>query len=210
MLRITRNVICMTSIILISLSWCQAFAKAHRIETDILPFWSRTDIIPILNGYGVIYFYVEDPEIIPADFNLLTFFDIRALEHKFAVEVFEIFADTNDILPFKVHLIGKGSVPFWFITEEKLALAIADGILTMTELESLNPIKGFATHFAEDLHPVEMQELGIIGGHRYPRLTAEAKGELLEGGTFHFNLKDDLLKGDLRIWGKLILRDYNI
>jgi hypothetical protein len=181
----------------------RAIAKIIKIKTDVLPFWSRTDIIPILNGFAVVYFYVEDPGVIPDDFNLLMFFDLRALEHDFAVEITEIFADPNDTGPFKVHMTGKGAVPFWFIGEEQILASMADGVLTISELEALNPVKGFATHFLEELHPLEVPELGVIGGHPYPRMTTEAKGEIEGGGTFQVNIKIDQLKGNFRVWGRL-------
>ena len=37
------------------------------------------------------------------------------------------------------------AVPFWFITEKQAKTALIDELVTMPELESFNPIKGFAT-----------------------------------------------------------------
>ena len=173
--------------------------QAEKLDFVPLPFWARTDAIFVLNGYGIIYFYVQDPSIIPNSFNLLDFYDPRRTTvlplSAWAVDGSRIFHHLKNGWPIELHLYGKGAVPFWFITEQQTAAAIADGILTMPELESLNPIKGHANHFLENIHPTKRI------------LNVSAKGSLDGGGSFHFSAAAKLHKGILKYNGKLILNE---
>jgi hypothetical protein len=87
-----------------------------------------------------VYFYVADPDVIPADFNLLTIFDPRALSvTDWAVEGFGVFDGPT---PRKTHLTGKGAVPFWFIAEAQLATARSDGFINMPEFGTSGSYQG--------------------------------------------------------------------
>ena len=72
-------------------------------------------------------------------------------------------------------------MPFWFVTEGQLAAAAADGLLNMEELESLDPIKGFADRFTEEPHPSESSATQVV-------FVTTAAGDLVGGGTFRFNI----------------------
>ncbi len=186
----------------------QTSASPNKREFNGFPFYARSDGLPILDGYAVIYFYVQDPGVIPVDFNLLLFFDPVGAGQlpldAWAVDGFSFFADAGDAIPKKVHSEGKGAVPFWFLPAAVAEGAVADGVLTVPELESLDPIKGFATHFVEDLHPVAPP--GLPGGHPQPGLKVEAQGELSGGGSFHVNGSTHFVKGERKLRGNIILR----
>ncbi len=150
-----------------------------------VPFWARTPPICCFDGYAVIYFYVADPSVIPPDFNVLTFFDPRAVAlpaEEWAVEGFAIRDLPPPFAPKKTLFRGKGAVPFWFVTEGQLAAAAADGFINMPELESLDPIKGFANRFQEELHPTNSSATQSV-------LLTTAGGDLVSGGAFRFNLE---------------------
>ncbi len=173
--------------------------QAEKFDFIPLPFWARTDAIFVLNGYGIIYFYVQEPSIIPTGFNLLTFFDpmnsTAVPLNDWAVDGFRIFHHLKDGWPIELHLEGKGAVPFWFFTEQQIVTALADGVLTMPELESLNPIKGHATKFLENIHTTKRI------------LNVSAKGSLDGGGSFHFSAAAKLHKSVLKYNGKLTLNE---
>ncbi len=216
------RLICVLSLIVLLLCACErepagivapdngqvtALQKPVKYEIVALPFWARTDIVPVIDGYGVIYFYTADPANIPDDFNLLWFFDPRALDYPPAVSGFEIYSDEQDLVPRKSHMTGNGAVHFWFFPEEAINAALADFELTMPELEDLDPLRGYATHFVEELHPVGEPDFGLPGGHPHPGLKMEASGVLTGGGSFHFTLTTGENQNQFFMNGKLILRD---
>jgi len=216
------RLICVLSLIVLMLCACErepaaivaqddsqftALQKPVKYEIVALPFWARTDIVPVIDGYGVIYFYTADPANIPDDFNLLWFFDPLALEYPPAVSGFEIYSDEQDFVPRKSHMTGNGAVHFWFFLEEQINAALADYEITMHELEALDPLKGLATHFVEELHPVGEPDFGLPGGHPQPGLKMEADGILITGGSFHFNLTTGENNNQFFIHGNLILKN---
>ena len=150
---------------------------AVRAPTEALPFWARGPLC-CFDDYAVIYFYVADPSVIPTDFNLLDFFDFRALGAELAVEGFNIRKNAGDPEPQKTILHGAGPVAFWFIPETiYLEEIVNDGIVTMAELARDEVIQGFASTFTEELHP-------SVGATHQVQILTSAQGDLTDGGRF--------------------------
>lgn len=125
--------------------------------------------------------YVTDPSAIPADFNLVAFFDPRALGAAFAVKGFTLWED-GATAPRTVNLKGMGFVPIWFFDSAQWGAMLADGIVTMPELEANGPIKGHASFYREVVFPAE-------GGAPRNGLHLVSRGPLDAGGSFRFELQ---------------------
>jgi len=144
-----------------------AYARVER------PFVFHTD------EWAAIVFY-RDPTCIPPAFNLLDFFDFpAAFDCSLTVSGFEIWEDLPGVALAPRQSIFRGTaVPVWFVPWSTLQAAIADDVLTLPELESLNPLEGIATIFREVLQP--------LGGAQMPHLTISASGILTDGRTFQY------------------------
>lgn len=120
----------------------------------------------------------------PADFNLLTTFDIPgAFGCRLTVEGFEIWehGPGEDAAPIQVKSSGLGSVPVWFVSTAELEAASADGVLTIAELRALPSLQmGTAERFQETLHPSEAA--------RHGKLTITAAGSLSDGRSFQLQV----------------------
>jgi hypothetical protein len=147
-----------------------------------VPFYARLAANEFFHTdeWAVIVFY-RPPECMPDDFNLLTFFDIPGA---FAcgpatTDGFNIWENGPglDLAPLQVKLHGLGAVPVWFVSWSELQAAVADGVLTVPELESLPSLRtGTAQRYTETLHPG--------GGAQVPRVTFVAHGLLESGEEF--------------------------
>ncbi len=154
--------------------------------------------------WAAIYF-VRDPACVPAGFNLLDFSDApAAFDCPMTVEGFEIWKNgpwTGEVAPIHSVSHGLGAVPVWFVKWPDLRAALIDNVLTMSELNSLNPLKGTASFFKETLQP--LQE-----GSRRTVTQAEARGILQDGRTFDFqsveNLQFELNGRDGDLWTKTV------
>ena len=162
-----------------------------------LPFWARiedssTELngIPLTEEWGIIYFYVKDPSVIPEDFNLMSFFDFRALGVDFAVQGSSWWEEGNQMAPYVSKLEENGPVPFWIITSDQAKQAAKDGIITMVELRDLNPIKGYANDFFEILRP-------FGGGAPVNGILTNASGQLENNKTFNFLFRTKVPGGDI-------------
>lgn len=162
-------------------------AGLDKQPVTALPYWARVEPpipdvgyigIPATDDWAIIYFYTQDPADIPTDFNLLTFFDFRALQYGISFTGNGWFQPGN-FVPYLQIIKGNGHVKFWVITRAQADAAVADGNFTMAELESLNPIKGEATRFSETLRP-------FGGGAPVNGLLAHARGWLNNGKRFSF------------------------
>jgi len=166
------------------------------------PFWARVSNdmpqgMPFTDDYGIIYFYVQNTDDVTSNFNLLNFMDFTALGADIAVEgsswmkqpVLSPFQ-----YPYMVKLKGLGAVHVWIITIDQVEQVNLDGIITMEELNSLDPLpsKGIATDFLENLWPYG------DGGAPNPGIIVKANGIIVEGYgdietgqrfTFHFKTK---------------------
>lgn len=136
--------------------------------------------------WAAITFY-RDPECVPADFNLLDFFDApRTFECTLTVEGFEICRNgpwAGDMSPIQTVSYGLGAVPIWFVELSEPQPAINDGVLTVSELVSLSSLeKGSAVFFKETLHPFQSAQ--------QTKTQIVAQGILDAGGSFFFQAEE--------------------
>ncbi len=153
-----------------------------------VPVYARTDFFLHDEEWAAIPFY-RSPECVPEDFNLLNFFDVPGVfACPLTVAGFEIWENGPppiDPAPIFSNLRGLGAVPVYFVSWPELQAAIADGELTMSELESLDSLQiGYASFFEELLHPFPEAH--------HPNLSLIAHGLLLDGRSFHFEVTDSL------------------
>jgi hypothetical protein len=157
-----------------------------------LPAYARIEMVDgrvFAHNDGVwaaITFY-RGPSCVPADFNLLDFFDApRAFGCELTVEGFEIWRNgpwAGDAGPIQTVSYGLGAVPIWFVRVSELEDALDDGVLTVGELEHCASLQqGAASFFKETLHPA-----GIA---RQTNLQLVARGALPSGGTFFFQAEE--------------------
>ena len=133
---------------------------------------------------------MENPETtVTPDFNLASFFDFSGASFHpnviWAVEGtlwFEAGADPMVDIPFLIKLKAVESVPFWIITREQIDLVIADGVVTVSELLTYDPLIGHATAFTEVLRPWGPEGLvAPVAG-----IQTSASGKLTDGRKFNF------------------------
>ena len=126
---------------------------------------------------AAIVFYC-DPGQVPQDFNLLGFYATDPVEIPMTVSGF-ILWDSEAMAameaPRLINLHGDGAVPVWFVRWPELQVAIADGELTVPELETLTSLKqGTAAVYDEELLPLK-------------HITMNAEGRLEDGRRFQFH-----------------------
>lgn len=150
------------------------------------PFYARverssvhTDIVPHTAEWAAVVFY-RSPSCVPPNFNLMDLFHIPgAFSCQLTIDGFEIWRNGPppiDFTPMFARFNGLGSVPVWFVSWSELRAAVADDVLTLTELENMSSLrKGRATFFREDLHPTD--------GATNPEIMIDASGVLDDGWT---------------------------
>ncbi len=173
----------------ISTSIVEAAVRVEVPPAPGIPAYARTDFIFHNEQWAAIYFW-RDPGCVPADFNLLSFYDYPdasgpgAFGCPLTVAGFEIWENgppplSSDLAPIFSNLHGLGAVPVWFVSWPELREQIADGVLTITELASMASLQvGSASFFDESVHP--------LGGIQHPNLSIVAHGRLLAGRSFQF------------------------
>ena len=158
-----------------------------------VPAYARLETLP--NGdvlvpndgvWAAIIFY-RDPECVPAEFNLLAFFDVpRAFGCGLTVEGFEVWRNgplAGDLGPIQTVSHGLGAVPIWFVKLDELQSGVSDGALTVGELGSMSSLKkGSGIFFRETLHPIDVAQQTMI--------QIVARGVLEEGGSFFLQMAD--------------------
>ena len=136
--------------------------------------------------------FYRPPGCIREDFNLLRFFDPpRAFAcEPMTVQGFAIWETGPGLDPAPNHarLRGLGAVPIWFVRTEDLDRAESDGVLTIPELEALDPLMGHAGFYTETLHPT--------GAVKNVLLVVNARGTLEDGRSFRLHIT---LHADKRI-----------
>jgi hypothetical protein len=130
--------------------------------------------------------FLRAPECVPDSFNLLDLYDIpAAFACPLMVSGFEIWDNGPGIDFGPRQAVSSGSaVPVWFVPWNALQAAIADDVLTMSELEALAPLKGVANTYHEVLHPIVPP--GTTGGAKIPHLSITASGFLSDGSGRSF------------------------
>lgn len=163
-----------------------------------LPFYARIQAIPQLfviqdGAWAAIVFY-RLPQCVPADFNLLNFFDApRAFSCPLTVRGFQIWKNGPppiDSEPIQVHTRGLGAVPVWFVRWSELQPAVSDGSLTVPELWGLSSLRiGSASFYQEGLRP--------FGGAQRGSLQIAAHGLLADGTSFQLEFTGVEAQADL-------------
>jgi hypothetical protein len=115
--------------------------------------------LPLHDGHVAAVLFYRDPSCVPADFNLLDNQDVvgfpdnpRAFGCALTVDGFGIWTQgpPADIVPRHVVTRGTGAVPIWFVAWPELEAAMADDVLTITELRALPSRRvGYASDFEE-------------------------------------------------------------
>lgn len=136
------------------------------------PFYARigeidTDRLFMESGNIVIIPMLRNVECINPDFNLLQIFDVPAafgcaltVYGKGLIEP----GATPDVFPVMAYL-QSDDMPIWFLERNPLLGAMEDGVLTLSELEALNPKKGVATWYIEYNKPRTVEDhLLVIEG----------------------------------------------
>lgn len=185
-----------------------AFADDGLVRTDFpsaedpgIPAYARIDASvpgapPVYSDgdWAAIVFY-RDPGCVPGGFNLLQFFDFNAFACPLAISGFDLWEGEPLSSPPKVAKSFGTEVPVWFVPTSTIAVAIADGVLTIGELAGLDGLLvGTADRFVETLHPHPFPVIG--GGHPTPKLILNAKGQLDDGRRFALHIS--MLYPDLR------------
>lgn len=161
----------------------------YRVDDDLVPAYARIAAGPVTGGveevfhdneWAVIPFY-RPPGCVPEGFNLLDFFgpfpDLLFCDQ--TVEVATIRRNDAEITDAPIHAKAKGlgAVPVWFVEWPILEAAIADGVLTIGELESLHSLrKGTAHFYTETLHPGQAAQVLLT--------VFVTRGTLEDGGSF--------------------------
>lgn len=138
--------------------------------------------------WAVIAFY-RDPDCVPEDFNLLEFFAFGSFGCDMTVSGFSLWEVEVGTAPPKVLKMTGTDVPIWFSPLDAFNSAIADGVLTVGELQGLDGLLvGHADRFNETLQPIPLPpELGG-GGHPSPKLVQQAGGWLQDGRRFSLHI----------------------
>lgn len=152
------------------------------------PFYARvTTILDQFfhdDGWLAIPFY-RDPSCVPADFNVLQLYDFPgpdgpgAFRCPLLMEGFVLIEPDAPPGTFPRQAVLKGdAVPFRFVPWNDFEAEAADGVVTMAELEALNPLVGVADRYHETLKPREGDHLIVI----------DAAGTLDDGRAFQFGV----------------------
>ena len=132
--------------------------------------------------------FVRAPACVPAGFNLLDWFNGPvAWGCTLTVEGEAWWHDLSAPPPFQYHERGLGAVPIYFVASSELQAAIADGVLTIGELQGLpSLIIGYASFLQHVVHNTNQP---TSHGHE----TLVARGVLEDGRAFEFRYNEKFL-----------------
>lgn len=169
------------------------------------PFYVRLEPsaspVPMDNGWAALVFY-RDPDCIPADFNLLEFFDAPAA---FACPVVMSGSSVWAVAPFvgspRVATQQGNAVPVWFLPADAMLAALADGHITIGKIAAIpGRMEGVASKFNEVLHPHPLPPHLGGGGHPNPGIVINAQGRLADGRSFQLLINGgDVGRSNVRI-----------
>ena len=155
-----------------------------------LPFYARIGLGETYQDgtWAAIAFY-RPPECVRTDFNLLDFFDIPGAFACNSTEPYVVgFAVLKNGVPIQSRLQlnpnlqglpQDDQMPIWFVLWAELEPAIADGNLTIGDLEALPSLLiGTATTYTETLHP--------FGFAQQTMISIVTSGFLEDGRKFSF------------------------
>lgn len=163
-----------------------------RIENnDGPPFYARFgENETFSDGEHTAIVFYRPPDCIPADFNLNQFFHFPdenspgafgcAPPTTTSVETWANDPET-DPAPLVSEMTGSGAVPIWFFAQSEIETALADGVVTIGELDDLPSQQvGTASTYEELLHPSQSNES--------PLIQFAATGTLEDGGNFSMDV----------------------
>ena len=162
-----RRVIFFISVLLLLLVAVPGVLALVHIDSDgQVPFYARAPRDGLIrDGEWVVVVFYRPASCIPADFNLLDFFDFPGATGPGAFGCNPPTTDSHEIwengpgidfAPLVAKFRGLGAVPIWFVRLSDMEAAIADDVLTIGELESLPSLrKGSDDYYRETLHPGE-------------------------------------------------------
>jgi hypothetical protein len=140
------------------------------------------------NGAWAGIVFLRSPSCVPADFNLLDWFDRwAAWDCQLMVEGEEWWHSLTAPPPFQERDRGLGAVPVYFVRWSEFQAAIADDLLTITELQSLPSLMKGSASFLE--HVVHNTNQPTNHGHE----TLVSHGTLEDGRTFDFRYNEKFL-----------------
>lgn len=177
-------------VLILLLVMAPAVLAAVRIDSDgQVPFYARTargDSID--DGETAVIIFYRPPSCIPAQFNLLDFFDFPGAAGPGAfgcnpptTDSIEFWRNGPDVdfAPVSAKLRGLGAVPMWFVSLAEIEAARADDVMTIGELEALPSLrKGSATYYREILRPSGSPSQRPNG------IRVSARGEMEDGSDF--------------------------
>ena len=180
-MQVQRWVIAVAAAAAIALGLMPGAASAQvRVDPQPLPYYAR---IPTGTGEWTPVIFYRPADCIPENFNLLNFFDPpRAFGcGPMTVDGFAIWETGPglDPAPMQANLRGLGAVPIWFVRTEDYLAAREDGVVTIGELEALDPLMGVASRFTQTLHPE---------GANNNVLVINATGTLQGGRSFRLHI----------------------
>ncbi len=151
-----------------------------RVDPQELPFYAR--VVTGTGEWTPVIFY-RPVDCIPETFNLLTFFDPPRVFRcgPMTVAAFAVWENGPglDPAPRQGRQRGLGAVPIWFVRTDAYVAARQDGVVTIGELEALDPLTGVAERFTETLHPE---------GANNNVLVVNATGALEDGRSFRLHI----------------------
>lgn len=146
------------------------------------PFYSYEFNSPE-DGWAAVFF-IRDPDCVPAASNLLAL-DFGALGCALTAHGYVIRSEPIPAPPDVFHAEDDEDMPVWLLSSGDIAAAVADGILTIGELENASSlVKGTAGNF------VAHEEV------RNGMIQILAHGDLEDGRTFRAKLT--VASGDLK------------
>ena len=183
-MQVKRWVIAVTAAAGIALGLIPGAASAQvRVDPQQLPFYAR--IVTGTGEWTPVIFY-RPADCIPENFNLLTFFDPPRVFGCMpqTVDAFAVWEKGLGLDPAPRQGRQRGDeVPIWLVRTEDYLAAREDGVVTIGELEGLDPLMGVASRYTETLHPE---------GANNSLLVVNATGTLEDSRSFklHITLQD--------------------
>ena len=181
-MQVTRWVVAVATAAAMALGLMPGAALAQvRVDPEQLPFYAR--IVTGTGEWTPVIFY-RPVDCIPESFNLESFFDPPRVFAcgPMTVDAFAVWENGPglDPAPRQGRQRGLGAVPIWFVRTEDYLAAREDGVVTIGELEALDPLMGVATRYSETLHPE---------GANNSLLVVNATGTLEDGRSFKLHIK---------------------